>query len=210
MTTPTKLRLRWYRAVFSEYLLKSLLVAWAPDISQHLNFKHTFLKGPLSDFLKTQMKHTCLSLLKSWWEVSTHLLHTVATQLLCQRFAKTLTDHSHSVHNSCPTEGWDCPMPANFHGKVGLCSAQPGLVEDVSAHGGGFGLDGLWRSLQFRLFHDSMTLYSSFSHVTIFPKFLSVVPRFVKHWHPDPSAFSCGLAGDSDTTLLVNPVHNPP
>jgi len=49
---------------------------------------------------------------------------------------------------------WDvrsqAPMsiPGNIQGRVGQGSEQPGLVEDVPAHGSGVGLDGLQRSLQ--------------------------------------------------------------
>jgi len=39
--------------------------------------------------------------------------------------------------------GGRCPIPGNIQGQVGWGSEQPGLVEDVPAHGRGVGLDGL-------------------------------------------------------------------
>jgi len=35
------------------------------------------------------------------------------------------------------------PIPGNIQGQVGWCSEQPGLVEDVTAHCRGVGLDDL-------------------------------------------------------------------
>ena len=39
--------------------------------------------------------------------------------------------------------GGRCPIPGNIPGQAGRGSEQPGLVEDVPAHGRGVGLDGL-------------------------------------------------------------------
>ena len=40
--------------------------------------------------------------------------------------------------------GSRCSIPGNIPGQVGRGSEQPGLIEDVPAHCGGVGLDGLW------------------------------------------------------------------
>jgi len=40
-----------------------------------------------------------------------------------------------------------CPIPGNIQGQAGSGSEQPDLVEDVSAHGTGVGLDDLQRLL---------------------------------------------------------------
>jgi len=39
--------------------------------------------------------------------------------------------------------GSRCSIPGNIPGQVGRGSEQPGLIEDVPAHCGGVGLDGL-------------------------------------------------------------------
>ena len=52
-----------------------------------------------------------------------------------------------------------CPLPGSVQGQVGWSSEQPGLVEDVPAHGGGVGTRWSLRSLPtltILLFYDSM------------------------------------------------------
>jgi len=63
---------------------------------------------------------------------------------------------------------WDCPLPGSAQGQVGWSSEQPGLVEDVPAHGRGVGTRDLYDPFQPKPFYDSMQMEQTRGSVSAF------------------------------------------